>query len=195
MIQSDADKVIAPEEDLCPNLVLLLAGSCAIALVSTAYLPWPIAIASTALGALMIAGADVDARTYLLPDSITWGTIACGIIAGALDPVDPGLSVGMAIARAAGTALTLALMRWCYASLRGREGLGFGDIKLAAGVGAWLPLEFVPFCFGLAAAGALVAVISGHLGGQVIDRTTKVPFGAFLCPALWLVYYASVLTR
>jgi len=191
MIQSDADKVIAPEEDLCPNLVLLLAGSCAIALVSTAYLPWPIAIASTALGALMIAGGDVDARTYLLPDSITWGTIACGSIAGALDPVDPGLSVGMAIARAAGTALTLALMRWCYASVRGREGLGFGDIKLAAGVGAWLPLEFVPFCFGLAAAGALVAVLLGLLGGRVIDRKKKLTFGGFDCSAFWLVHIVS----
>jgi len=195
MIQSDADKVIAPDEDLRPDLALLLAGSCAIALVSTAYLPWPIAIASTALGALMIAGGDVDARTYLLPNSITWGTIACGIVAGALDPFDPWLGVGMAIARAAGTALTLAIVRWCYASLRGREGLGFGDIKLAAGVGAWLPFEIVPFCFGLAVAGALVAVILGHLGGQVIDRTTKVPFGAFLCPALWLVFYASMLPR
>ena len=49
----------------------------------------------------------------------------------------------------------LLFVRWCYARLRGREGLGFGDIKLGAGIGAWLPLDAIPICFGLAASGAL----------------------------------------
>jgi leader peptidase (prepilin peptidase)/N-methyltransferase len=85
-------------------------------------------------------------------------------------------------------------VRRCYARIRGREGLGFGDVKLAAAVGAWLSLDAIPLCFGLAAGAALVAVMIAHLRGRSIERTTKIPFGAFLCPALWLVFYASALS-
>jgi leader peptidase (prepilin peptidase)/N-methyltransferase len=190
----EAEETIVLEEDLRPNLAVLFAGCGAVVLISAMSLPWLIAIASTALGALMIAGADVDARTYLLPDTVTWGGIVSGILAApALDPLEPWLGTGAAIARAAGTAFALALLRWCYTRLRGREGLGFGDIKLAAAVGAWLPLTAIPFCFALAAGAALVVIMLTRLRGEGIDATMKLPFGAFLCPALWLVFYTGVL--
>ena len=98
------------------------------------------------------------------------------------------------MARATGTALALALLRWCYARLRGREGLGFGDIKLAGSVGAWLPLTDIPLCFAVATGSALVTVMLARLRGEEIDPTMKLPFGAFLCPALWLVFYAGALS-
>jgi leader peptidase (prepilin peptidase) / N-methyltransferase len=187
--------VIEQEGGLRPNGAVLIGGAGAVALISAALLPWPFAVASTALGVLMIAGAYVDARTYLLPDVATLGAAACGVVAAAvLDPFDPWSAAGLALARAAGTAGALALVRWCYASVRGREGLGFGDVKLAMAVGAWLQLEAIPVCFGLAAAGALAAVtLMMRVRGQAIDATMKIPFGAFLCPALWLVFYASAL--
>jgi leader peptidase (prepilin peptidase) / N-methyltransferase len=84
-------------------------------------------------------------------------------------------------------------LRLSYQRLRGREGVGLGDVKLAAAVGAWLPVEAIPLCFGLAAGGALVAVMVACARGQSIDASIKIPFGAFLCPALWLVFYAGVL--
>jgi hypothetical protein len=68
----EAEGSVKPE-DLRPNVAVLCAGSCAVALISAFSLPWPAAIASITLGALMIAGADVDARTYLLPDIVTCG--------------------------------------------------------------------------------------------------------------------------
>jgi leader peptidase (prepilin peptidase)/N-methyltransferase len=183
------------EEGLRPNLAVLFGGCGAIALISVVSLPWPVAFASITLGALMITGADVDARTYLLPDIVTWGGIVTGILfAPALAPIDPWLNAGTATARAAGTALVLALVRWSYARVRGREGLGFGDIKLAAVAGTWLPLAAIPFCFALATASALVTVMLAHLRGQRIDGTMKLPFGAFLCPAVWLVFYAGALS-
>jgi leader peptidase (prepilin peptidase) / N-methyltransferase len=186
--------LIVVEVDLRPSLITLAVGCGAIVLVSVTSLPWPVAIASTVLGGLMVAGADVDARTFLLPDVVTWGAVGCGIVAAAaLDQFDPWLASAAAFGRAIGTALVLASLRWCYARLRGREGLGFGDIKLAAAVGAWLPLRVIPLCFGLAAGGALVAVLFARLRGESIDASMKIPFGAFLCPALWLVFYASVL--
>ena len=181
------------ETDLRPQLAILLAGSAAVAVISFASLAWPAALASTVLGALMIAGADVDARTFLLPDTVTAGTLISGILAApALDPFDPGSSAGAAAARAIGTAAVLLSVRWGYARLRDREGLGFGDVKLAAGIGAWLPLDAIPACFALAASAALVSVLLAHARGRPMHATTKLPFGAFLCPALWLVFYASV---
>jgi leader peptidase (prepilin peptidase) / N-methyltransferase len=184
------------DESLRPNLAILAGAGAVIALLSVLMLPWPVAVASAVLGALMIAGADVDARTCLLPDFVTWGAIACGVVAAAvLDPYDQWHAGAAAISRAALTALAVALLRWLYARLRAREGLGFGDVKLAAAVGAWLPPDAIPTCFGLAAASALVAILLAHLRGEMISVSTKIPFGAFLCPALWLIFYVNVLPR
>ena len=182
------------EADLRPRLGVLAAGFAAVALVSFASLAWPQALASTVLGTLMVAGADVDARTFLLPDTVTLGALVSGILAAAaLDPLDPGWSGGEAAARALGTGAVLLLVRWGYGWLRQREGLGLGDIKLATGIGAWLPLDAIPICFALAASAALILVLFAHLRGRSIEAATKLPFGAFLCPALWLVFYVNVL--
>jgi leader peptidase (prepilin peptidase) / N-methyltransferase len=176
------------------NIAILICGIGAILVVSLLLLPWPIAVASIALGALMVVGADVDARTFLLPDAVTFGAIVCGIAAAPLlDPLDPWLAACSAAARAIATASALALVRYAYEIVRKREGLGFGDVKLAAAVGAWLPLEAIPLCFGLATAAALVVVATAWLRGADLAATTRLPFGAFLCPALWLVFYAGVL--
>jgi leader peptidase (prepilin peptidase) / N-methyltransferase len=190
----DAQETTASRHDLHPNLAVLFGAGSAVVLISAMSLPWPLALASTMLGALMIAGAEVDARTYLLPDTVTWSAIALGILAAsALNPFEPWLNAGLAVARGAWTAAALALLRWGYAQIRGREGLGLGDVKLAAAVGAWLPLEAIPLCFGLAAGAALVNVLLARLRGEAISGSTKIPFGAFLCPALWLIFYVSVL--
>jgi leader peptidase (prepilin peptidase)/N-methyltransferase len=181
-------------ESLRPNWAILAGASAVIVLLSVLMLPWQTAVASTALGSLMIAGADVDAKTCLLPDIVTWGAIGCGVVAAAaLNPYDAWHAGAVAITRAAGTALALASLRWCHAQLRMREGLGFGDVKLAAAVGAWLPLEAIPLCFALAAGAALIAVMFARLRGEAISGLTKIPFGAFLCPALWLIFYVGVL--
>jgi leader peptidase (prepilin peptidase)/N-methyltransferase len=184
----EADPISAPH--LRPDLATFLGWTGAIAAISTATLPWHAAVASIILGALMIAGADVDARTYLLPDTVTWGAVGSGLLAAlALNPLDPMLGFESAVARAVGTALAMALLRWSYVSLRGEEGLGMGDIKLSAGVGAWLPLDVMPLCFSLAAIGALITVVLARFRGRAIYRNTKIPLGAFLCPALWFVFY------
>lgn len=185
------------EVDLRPSPAILIGGACVIALISALSLPWPIAVASTVLGTLMIAGADVDARTFLLPDLITFGALVCGILAAALllDATNPWAATLQAVARAGIVAGTLALFRSGYGWIRKTEGLGLGDVKLAAAIGAWLPLEAIPLCFGLATSGALVTVMLARLNGLTVMRTTRIPFGAFLCPALWIVFFADSLTR
>jgi leader peptidase (prepilin peptidase)/N-methyltransferase len=189
MIETDR---AVPDDGLRPNVAVLCCGSCAVALVSVLSLPWPAAIASITLGALMIAGADTDARSYLLPDTVTCGCTAAGILAAmALDASPAWLGAAAAMTRAAGTAGVLALVRWCYARFRGYEGLGFGDVKLAAAVGAWLPISGIPLCFALATGAALMLVVLERLRGGNISRGMRLPLGAFVCPALWLVFYAG----
>jgi leader peptidase (prepilin peptidase)/N-methyltransferase len=181
------------DDDPRPSWAFVLAGTAAIAMVSAATLPWSLTIASMALGALTLAGADVDARFHLLPDTITFATLVCGIGAAiVLEPLAPWHAVAAALARAAGTAAALAAIRFGYAKLKGEEGIGLGDVKLAAAIGAWLPLEHVPICFALATGAALLYALQAHLRGREVERTTPLPFGAFLCPALWLVFYAGV---
>jgi leader peptidase (prepilin peptidase)/N-methyltransferase len=178
--------------DLRPNLFVLLAGSAATALLSFAFLPSPAAVASTLLGALMIAGADVDARTLLLPDVVTYGATISGIaFAPLLSGQEPLVGLANAILRAAGAALILLALRGAYRRLRGREGLGLGDVKLGAAIGAWLSLQLTPVCFALAAAAALLSV-AAHARKQAIDQM-RLPFGAFLCPALWLIFFVDAL--
>ena len=186
--------------DLYPNPAVVIGAGGALALLSAAFLPWPVAIASTVLGILMIAGADVDARTYLLPDAVTFGAALAGIVAAPfIDPLgawsDPWLAGASAVARALGCAAVLALLRAGYAQMRRQEGLGFGDVKLAAAVGAWLPLDAIPLCFALAASAALVSALIAQLRGHIVERATRLPFGAFLCPSLWLVFYAGALSN
>ncbi len=196
MIDLDAGETPGSEDDLYPNAAVLLGGIATIALVSSLSLPWPAAIASTVLGALMVAGADIDARTFLLPDLITFGAVVCGIVAAPLlDAAQPWAAAGEAVARAACVAAVLALFRSSYAWLRRNEGLGLGDVKLAAGIGAWLPVEAIPLCFGLATTSALLTVIFARFRGQSMMRTTRIPFGAFLCPALWIVFFADRVLR
>jgi leader peptidase (prepilin peptidase)/N-methyltransferase len=195
-IEVEAGEAIGSEVDLRPSLAILIGGACVIGLISALSLPWPVAIASTMLGTLMIAGADVDARTFLLPDLITFGALFCGILAAPLlDTTDPWAAAVQAIARAGFVAGALALFRAGYGWIRKTEGLGLGDVKLAAAIGAWLPLEAIPLCFGLATSGALVTVMLARLNGQAVMRTTRIPLGAFLCPALWIVFFADSVTR
>lgn len=196
MIDIEAGETAGSEDDIRPNPAILVGGAGAIGLISALSLPWPVAVASTVLGTLMAAGAEVDARKFLLPDLVTWGAVICGILAAPLlNTAEPWMAVGEAIARAGGVAGVLTLFRAGYAWSRQAEGLGLGDVKLGAAIGAWLALEAIPWCFSLATSGALLVVMFARLSGEPVMRATKVPFGAFLCPALWIVFYADSVMR
>lgn len=192
MTDHDDAEAPATNDQLRTNRVVWLCGSAGVALLSAFMLPWPDAVASTALGMLMVVGADVDARNFLLPDIVTGGAVISGLAASAaLDPSAHWLGLVAAVGRALLVAALLWIARIAYSWLRKREGIGLGDVKLAAAVGAWLPLEAVPNCFVLAAGAALIAVILARLRGAPIERTARVPFGAFLCLALWVVDFTT----
>lgn len=86
--------------------------------------------------------------------------------------------------------LSFAALRWGYKRVRGREGLGFGDVKLMAGLGALSgPLD-LPLLVLVAALLALAGAMVQRLFGKEVGRATALPFGAALSLAGGLLWVA-----
>lgn len=141
---------------------------------------WAVCFAGWSLLAL----AWIDAETMLLPDALTLPLIPAGLLAAAW--LEPDLLTDHAIAAAAGFAMLRGL-GLAYRWLRGRDGLGEGDAKLLAALGAWVGLAGLPFVLlGAALTGLLWALLL-HLRGDAVTATTALPFGPFLALAGWAV--------
>ena len=152
--------------------------------------------ASAVLAAAMAAIALEDLRRLRVPDF--WNAVAA--IAGfgaaglgaAFDGAGAFAAVGTALISMLICAGVFLLLREAFFRLRGVEGLGLGDVKLAATGGIWLGWEVFAVAVALAAAGALIWVAAQSASGAWrTDR--KIPFGAFLAPAIWACWYASEL--
>jgi leader peptidase (prepilin peptidase) / N-methyltransferase len=140
-----------------------------------------------ALGLLMLGVAWVDARRFVVPNALSGGAFALGIIHAIVSSPDTQLDGAlMALLRAALAGGLFLIVRSAYRWLRGREGLGLGDVKLAAAGGAWLSLPMLPMAIEIAAVAALTAyVLRQGSRGRVLRATGRIPFGAFLAPAIW----------
>ena len=145
---------------------------------------------------LLLALAVTDLTRFRLPDPLT----AALMVAGSWLALLPG-GVGLRSA-AAGAAAGVAafwLLRRIYRRLRGREGLGPGDVKLIAGLGAFAGLRDLPLVILLAALAALAAGLTAAALGRPAGRSPlgqrALPFGAALCgagAALWLARAAAL---
>lgn len=147
------------------------------------------------LGALfgwaLLTLAILDAEHFWLPDALTLPLLAAGLALGFFfDP--PWLD--RLIGAAAGFAL-LAGIGLGYRALRGRRGLGGGDPKLFAAIGAWLGWQALPFVLLLAALLGLISVAISMLRGQAATAQTKVPFGAPLAVAAWAIWLVQPVAR
>lgn len=174
---------------------LVAFAMAAVAGLSLATLPgWDTAALSCVLALIMALIAVNDARHFIVPDILSLPAIPLGLLAAGL--VSPPDIVWQTILVHAG-AMVLAgaglfLVRIAYRRLRGFEGLGLGDVKLVAAGGAWVGMDGTGFFMLLACAGALAFVVLGNFtkSGR-IDRHTPIPFGAFLAPAIWCVWFAQ----
>ena len=141
--------------------------------------------AACLLGWTLLTLSWIDVRTMILPDVLTLPLIAAGLAVNAL--TDPGSLLNHGIAAVLGYGV-LAAVAWSYRKFRGRDGLGLGDAKLLAAIGAWLGPGLLPFtvfvaaCLGLLAAGAAMA------RGRHITAATAIPFGPCLAFAAWLLW-------
>ena len=157
-------------------------------------------IALSLFCALLLALAVCDAETMQLPDTLTLPLLGLGILYRASDVFFGELHRGAAYARhaalalglraaisAAATALALLILRWIYSLVRRRQGLGLGDVKLAAAIAAWLGARQMCVVFFLAVvSGALTAliVLSFRRRSRIAsDGPLAVPFGTFLALA------------
>jgi leader peptidase (prepilin peptidase)/N-methyltransferase len=137
----------------------------------------------------LIALAFIDLEHQLLPDSLTLPLLWLGLLAsltgwsamGGNLPVDPA----GAISGAGAGYISLWLIYHGFRLLTGKEGMGYGDFKLLAALGAWLGLQMLlPIVLLSALVGALVGMTLILLRRQ--DRGTPIPFGPFLAAAGWL---------
>ena len=140
------------------------------------------------LAALMLAIAAHDARHYLIPNELTGAAFALALLRAAAFVPDIGLeALPWPLVRAVVVAVPLLLLMVLYRRWRGRDGLGLGDIKLAAVCGAWLDLATVLAVIELAALLAIAAyAANAALRKRPLRATAFLPFGLFLAPAIWI---------
>lgn len=136
---------------------------------------------------IALTGIDVDHQ--LLPDSITLPLLWVGLLAAVLvgAGVDRALPVSPqdAIIGAAAGYLSLWLVFQGFLLITGKEGMGYGDFKLYAALGAWMGWKLLPLIILLSAAtGAVVGIAMILLRGR--DRSIPMPFGPYLAAAGWL---------
>lgn len=137
--------------------------------------------------ATLVAAAAIDWDTTLLPDDLTLPLLWAGLVVAALGW---GLPVKDAVWGAVTGYLTLWSVYWLFKLTTGKEGMGYGDFKLLAALGAWLGAPMVlPIVLGSSVIGAVVGIgmkVSGQLREGVY-----VPFGPFLAGAGLVVALAG----
>jgi leader peptidase (prepilin peptidase)/N-methyltransferase len=163
----------------------------AAAVLSAFLLPAPAAVFAPALALIAVFIAIVDIRRFVIPD---WTDLLLLILGLCLVVVEaqPGAwlrALGDGGARAALAGGSLWLLRQAYWKFSGVEGLGLGDVKLAAAGAPWLMWATLPLALVIAAIAALLVIgTRAALWREDIHRKTQLPFGAFLAPAIWLSF-------
>jgi leader peptidase (prepilin peptidase)/N-methyltransferase len=161
-------------------LVELLTGIASAAVVWKFGLQWQ-AAAGLAFTWILIAASGIDIRTQLLPDQLTLPLLWIGLLLSLVPLfVDSHASI---LAAAAGY-LSLWSVYWMFKLLTGKDGMGYGDFKLLAALGAWMgPWALLPIVL-------LSSLLGAVIGGAFLllqrrDRATPIPFGPFLAAAGW----------
>jgi leader peptidase (prepilin peptidase)/N-methyltransferase len=136
-------------------------------------------------GWTLLALAWIDLRTMILPDVLTLPLLAFGLAATGISM--PDALPDHLLAAGLGS-LSLAAVAWGYRRFRGRDGLGMGDAKLLAAIGAFLGLNLLPLALLLAACTGLAAAGAAALAGRRMTAATAIPFGPFLALSGWLLF-------
>ena len=164
--------------------------------------PWrvfAIILAEQAFVFVLLAIALIDADTFTVPDVLSLPLPLLGLglafVGGPLRDVDWQQSAAAALVAGGG----LLAVQWGYAALTGREGLGTGDVKLLAGIGAFLGLRALPVVLllgalqGLGFALAYARLSRGAVEARGLQsvRHLAIPFGPFLSLAAlqWLLLH------
>ena len=139
------------------------------------------ALAWSGFAATLVALTLIDWDTTLLPDSLTLPLLWAGLIASSQGWT--GAPLDRAIWGVVAGYLSLWLIYWCYKLLTGKEGMGYGDFKLFAALGAWLGADYLLAVLLLSS--AVGAVFGGALlvVGRLAHKDVPIAFGPFLAGA------------
>ena len=142
----------------------------------------PEALAAMAFSGFLVALTGIDLRTTLLPDQLTYPLLWLGL---GLATMTLFVSPVQAIFGALAGYLSLWSVYWGFKLLTGKEGMGHGDFKLLAGLGAWCGVAgILPIVLMSSFIGAIVGTAWLAIRGQ--DRATPIPFGPYLAAAGWV---------
>jgi leader peptidase (prepilin peptidase)/N-methyltransferase len=175
--------------------VALGLSATAAALASIAAAPDVRGALGAGLACIMLAIAVIDARRFIIPNELVAAGLALGLIHAGLIG-SPYFFGGGALAILRATLLAAAFwgLRIGYRRLRGRDGIGLGDVKLAAVAGAWLDWQMIPLAIEIAALSALTFYVLRQLIlGRPLRATTRLPLGLFLAPAIWLGWLLDIM--
>lgn len=137
------------------------------------------------LSCFLVALSGIDLRTRLLPDQLTLPLMWLGLIASVENLYLPPKS---AVLGAMAGYISLWSVWWVFKQLTGKEGMGHGDFKLLAAIGAWTGLKGVlPTILISSLVGAIIGSI--WLAAKGRDRATPIPFGPYLAIAGWIVFF------
>ncbi len=172
-------------------MVELLTG------VLSGYIAWHFGYGMAAAGALiftwaMIALTFIDLDTFYLPDSITLPLLWLGLL---FNINATYVSLPAAVIGAAAGYLTLWSVYWAFKWATGKEGMGYGDFKLLAAIGAWLGWTMLPLTILLSSlVGAVIGIGLIVFAGR--GRSVPIPFGPYLAIAgMIALLHGPALTR
>ena len=151
----------------------------------------PEAGAVLVLGYAFLVLLVIDLFHYILPDVITLPGILLGLLLAWIPEIGtpPLANFHDALIGAAAGGGGLWAFAWIFEKLTGKVGMGLGDVKLFAMIGAWLGWQALPLTLFLAAlTGSVVGIVWILVAGR--DRTLPIPFGPYLVAGAWLhIFY------
>lgn len=189
------------DDDSAPLLSrTAIAGCGAFAAVATAVAfmlaPPAAAVATGVLALLMALITLTDLKHFIIPNVLSFPAVPLGVVANIAvfhaGDWTTGLTESVLGAVLAGGSFYLLRAMWFR--LRGFEGLGLGDVKLAAVAGAWLgPALLAPACLVSALAGLAAVIVMALLPGRTVRMKDEIPFGSFIAPVILLFWVWRVL--
>ena len=139
------------------------------------------AVAWCGFSAALLALALIDWDTTLLPDDITLPLLWAGLIVSALQ-WNPSVNLSTSVWGAIAGYLSLWTVYWAFKLVTGKEGMGYGDFKLFAALGAWFGWPaLVPIILMASVIGAIIGIALKFTSG--LREGGYVPFGPFLAGA------------
>ena len=162
-----------------------------------AYIGWKFGFNLSMAGALvfslaLLALTVIDIDTQLLPDDITLPLMWTGLLLNLNNLFAP---LSSAVLGAAAGYLSLWSVYWLFKITTGKEGMGYGDFKLLAAIGAWLGWKMLPVVILLSSlVGAIVGI--GLIMLTRHGRNTPIPFGPYLAAAgLIALFWGEAINR